>query len=143
MVDADDYEMLSRYKWFAGNHGYAATSVGGRGDSRGILMHRLILGLGPESRLFADHINHDRRCNLRTVTPSQSMMNVRARGGSSPLKGVHWHRGARTWRAMIQVDHKSMHIGYFDTEEAAARAYDAKARDLFGEFACLNFPVEQ
>ena len=31
-------------------------------------------------------------------------------------------------------------IGYFNDEEEAGRAYDAKAKELYGEQARLNFP---
>lgn len=37
-------------------------------------------------------------------------------------------------------DGKHNWIGVFDSEEDAARAYDAKAKELWGEFAYLNFP---
>jgi hypothetical protein len=44
---------------------------------------------------------------------------------------------------MIGYKGKKIFIGYFDDETAAARAYDAKAKELYGEFAALNFPVSQ
>jgi hypothetical protein len=35
------------------------------------------------------------------------------------------------------------YIGHFSTAEAAARAYDAMARQKYGEFATLNFLHER
>ncbi len=42
--------------------------------------------------------------------------------------------------AEIRPNNKKMFLGYFETPDAAARAYDIKAVELFGEHACLNFP---
>lgn len=51
-------------------------------------------------------------------------------------------RGGR-WRAQIRVSGKERHIGYFRTEEEAARAYDAAALQSYGAFAFTNAMAEQ
>ena len=50
-----------------------------------------------------------------------------------------WLKREGKWQARIVCEGRSMFIGYFADEEAAARAYDAKAAELFGEYAAMNF----
>lgn len=48
----------------------------------------------------------------------------------------------RTWVAQIMVNGKNRYLGSFHDEELAAEAYDAGAREAWGEHARLNFPDE-
>jgi len=58
---------------------------------------------------------------------------------SSEYRGVYWHKHSKAWRARIWVDGKSEHLGLFDSEEMAARAFDRRALEL-KRFKALNFP---
>jgi hypothetical protein len=106
-------------------------------------MHRQILDAAEGK--FVDHINHNgldnRRANLRIVTKEQNNWNKRKYFGnySSRYKGVSRPKNCGKWRAKIFYKGKGIFMGYFDDEESAAKAYDAKARELFGEYAALNF----
>jgi hypothetical protein len=44
------------------------------------------------------------------------------------------------WAARIRVDGRAKHIGVYDDEAAAAKAYDRAACEYYKEFARLNFP---
>lgn len=98
--------------------------------------------------MMIDHKNgnglDNRRSNLRFCTNAQNQHNQRKWGSrsgkplSSRYKGVSWHRRGH-WRAKIQAQGKRRYLGQFQSEEAAARAYDRAARELHGEFAVLNF----
>ena len=95
--------------------------------------------------VMVDHINRDRldnrRANLRMATNAQNQANVTKRQGmTSRYKGVSRHTATGRWQARISVEGKQMHLGYFAHEADAARAYDARAREVFGVFAQANFP---
>lgn len=57
---------------------------------------------------------------------------------ASRFKGVSWDKCNEKWRAKILFDGKQRHLGTFEDEAAAARAYDAAAVKRFGEFARVN-----
>jgi hypothetical protein len=80
------------------------------------------------------------RNNLRNCTKSQNQMNKKSRGASNYL-GVHYQywKDSKYITASIRLKRDCFYLGIFKTEEAAARAYDVKAKELFGEFANLNF----
>ena len=56
---------------------------------------------------------------------------------TSKYKGVHRHGKSERWRVWF----RDKHIGLFESEVEAAKAYDQAALHFNPEFACLNFPV--
>lgn len=148
LVDDGDYELVAQYRWHAARRGrsgredqvYAATSTWSEGARKSVFMHTLIAGF-----LGVDHVNHDgldnQRHNLRRATRSQNGGNKRRRRtASSQYKGVSWAADRKLWGAQIVRDGTLRLLGWHKDEADAARAYDAAARELFGPFACVNFP---
>jgi len=81
------------------------------------------------------------RDNLRICTRAQNVQNQRVgTRNTSGFKGVSWQKCANKWIAYIKQGNKRRHLGLFTDVADAARAYDKAARELFGDFACLNFP---
>lgn len=141
IVDAKDYHWLSKYKWYATKSGqrfYAQRHKNGRNIS----MHRMIMQA--PKQMVVDHIDgnglNNRRANLRLCSIPENLRNRRSPGGTSKYKGVTFHKQRKKWRAVISSNRRHIHLGLFDDEIDAARAYDRKADELFGEFAYLNFP---
>lgn len=78
--------------------------------------------------------------NCRWVTHQQQMMNTRKRKrATSKYKGVSWCSNVSKWRAQINLNGKTIHLGLFHFEEVAACVYDRVARREFKEFANTNF----
>lgn len=144
LVDDEDYEWLSQWKWCAQMHRNApraVRSVTVDGKHKTVLMHRQIMD-APSDRQV-DHINHDTlfncKRNLRLCTHAQNLVNrYKMRGCSSRYKGVVWDKPRKKWRAQITVSNHVTNLGRFDREKDAARAYNVRAGKEWGEFALLN-----
>jgi HNH endonuclease/AP2 domain len=143
-VSECDYENVGQHNWYAkedmkSGMVYAAAWI----DGHNVSMHRLIFG-GEAGELDIDHKDNDglnnTRENLRIATRSQNIANSRKRRGTtSQYKGVHVMREGYI-KAYIMHQYRRIHLGYFPTEEDAARAYDEAARKYFRDFARVNFP---
>jgi len=139
IVDDEDYEWLNQWKWFFMNNGYAATNRKGK-PRKMLYMHREI-NKTPDG-VETDHINHNkldnRKCNLRNCTRTQNQVNIAYKTSErNPYRGVE--KRCQKYRAHIFIDNKTVYLGTHKNAEDAARAYDVKAVEMWGEFAITNF----
>lgn len=148
VIDKKDMYLIAPYSWRVyttkGRYKRVETSINqGNGKIKHILLSRFLLDAPPDK--YVDHIDCDpsnnRRNNLRFASIIENGQNCAksTRKCSSTYKGVAWHKSKNKWIVSIQVNRKSHHIGYFTNEILAANAYDQKAKELFGEFANVNF----
>ena len=134
LVDDEDYDELSKYKWSFDGRSYARRREGGAS----IRMH--IQLMGKIDGLEIDHINgnglDNRRRNLRRVTHAQNTQNRKPnKSGSSIYKGVSWNKKSKNWRATIGIEGTIINLGSFENELDAAEAYKSAAILLVGEYA--------
>jgi len=144
-VDDEDYEELSKHKWWFNNKGYPHTYIYVDNKRTSIFMHQILIK--PPKGLQIDHIDRDKlnnqRDNLRIATQSQNNMNrIKQKNTSSKYKGVSWHKEHKKWRAYITFKDKYIHLGYFTNEDDAGRAYNKRAKELFNKYANLNIIME-
>jgi hypothetical protein len=143
LVDDSDYETLSKHNWWCNSDGYAIRiEYEDRKYKRQIFMHREIIGDVPKG-MQVDHINRDmkdnRRDNLRIVTPSENQINrTTLSSNTSGYKGVSYDKKSEKWRASVIKDGVQHHLGFYINKEDAAKAYNAKAFEFYGEKALLN-----
>lgn len=153
LVDPEDFNKISQLSWYYVK-GYARTSNTKKLrklykfelSTSGVYMHRLVLS-APEG-FDVDHINGDtldnRKSNLRLASRSQNIAysKVSTYLKTSKYKGVYFDARRSLWSAEITKSRVKRWLGYYTTEENAAKAYDRAASHFFGEFALFNFPED-
>jgi HNH endonuclease len=118
----------------------------GRGSSQ-VRMHRIILqrmlGTPLPRSLICNHKDGDTlnncRDNIRPATHAQNRHNgVRNLRNRSGYRGVSWNNARKEWHCTIMCNGKHHFVGWFKDKHEAARRYNKKASELYGEFAKLN-----
>lgn len=138
-IDEGDIPSLEGRHWFSEKRGrtfYARGRFPGQSGG-GVYLHNLLMG----GR--CDHKNGDgldnTRVNLRKCTQAQNGLNRRPKTGKR-FKGVFFDKRRGTFYAQVAFQRKTHSSPRFETAEEAALWHDAKADELHGEFAHLNFP---
>ena len=133
IVDDENYEWLSQYKWYAAwspktKSFYAKRCDWDRGkkEKYNISMAREILGLKKGDKRDAEHKNHNTLdntiSNIRICTRQENQFN------RSP-KGYSWHKKAQKYRSRIILNGKCISLGLYDTPKVAHEIYlEAKTK---------------
>lgn len=141
MVDDENYNYLTQWKWFRSPNGYAISTIGL------IKMHRLITGA--KKGELVDHIDHDTlnntKLNLRIVSTQKNVHNQNKRANTkNNFKGVCFKPRHGLWESRCRMFGKNHELGLYKSEIAAAYAYNKKAQELSDCILInkLNLPVD-
>lgn len=147
LVSDEDYEELSRYVWYA-TRSATGTWVAMRhavidGKRVSMLMHTQITGFARVRHIDNDNLNNCRSNLCEMEQPDEGGLHRKPRGKyTSEYKGVSWVKPHSRWKAVLRARGAYFYLGEFKCQEDAARAYDKKAREVWGPNACVNFPVD-
>ena len=125
-----------------GRHGYYRLNLRLNKKHKTVDIHRLVAMAfipNPENKPCVDHVNNIKTDNnvnnLRWVTNSENNYNQKlSKANTSGVKGVSYNKKDKKWRAKIQLDGISIHLGNFDTIEEAKQARIKRANEAFGVF---------
>ena len=104
------------------------------------LAHRLawLYMTGSLPQMEIDHIDRDRSnnswVNLRSVSTQQNSFNRSMQSNNKTgYKGVSFSKRENKFRAVITLNGKLHHLGYFSTAEEASQCYQKASLNLHGE----------
>lgn len=140
LVDPKVYDWLSDYNWSTldrhKGRKYAVRGMRLDGKYKKLFLHRIICGYPPYFLIkFINGNSLDcRKDNMLPINLSGKSERWVSGIGVSEYVGVRWHEDRGLWEAHFN----DCHIGLYDNETDAARAYNAKAIDVFGPGADVN-----
>jgi hypothetical protein len=149
LIDDEDYDKVKHLQWHASKSGhrfYARAFMYAKSENKttktSLVLQHLIVGKAPEGqRLFfkdGDALNCQ-KSNLTFVSRSVASHSYYKKvknniNAKEPFKGV-----VVQYTARIKIKNKIILLGCFTNEKDAAKAYNDKAIELYGERAKLNF----
>ena len=147
LVDREDVERIKEKKWrfFSrpGSRPKILTSNYGEKGTRHTSLGRFLLNPPQGKQVYCREHNgvwdfRKKSLIVCTLQQRQCLLPKRKSKTTSRYRGVYFCSSNRKWRAMIQINGASRHIGVFQSEVEAALAYNREARRHFGDFAFQN-----
>lgn len=135
LVSDEDWHDFSKQSWYIDNYGYALNASNKK-------MHKLLVKCDDKSKVI-HHRNSNtldnRRENLVVATRSENAHQKKKRSNtSSKYFGVCFVKHLSKWESKFYKNGQKYYVGVFENEVDAARAYNEKVKQIFGEFANLN-----
>src|SRR5205807_1577283 len=146
-ISRDDIRLV-QYKWYFNKKSeYAQRDIERKGRNTKSLLHREIvegiLGRPLKETEYVEHLNEDKLDNRREnlsdpINASEYKQKIPSRRNTSGYRGVSYEKNGNKWRAQITKDTYQKTIGYYNTPQEAAQAYNNAALELYGEKAHIN-----
>lgn len=144
MYDDQDYWLLRDRSLFISTltGQVMAVTKTKKGKKTSCPVAKLIMGMEGRSWVHYEDRNmlNLKRKNLSSINHQIAhFKQKKPKNNTSGYKGVSWNKFAKKWSAHIKKDGKKKHLGYFHRAVDAAREYNARAIEIFGEnYAELN-----
>lgn len=135
LVSDEDYELLSRFSWHIQSKGYVAGRIG----SGYVMLHRFLLGA--KGNLIVHHRDGNSLNNTREnllLTDSGTNNHSRNSVKKFPFIGIFYNKKTGKYVAAIRNKGPNIRLGSFDDPLSAAKAYDKKAKEIYGDAAMTN-----
>jgi AP2-like factor, euAP2 lineage len=146
-IDSEDLARVNEHTWRVteGTTGRlrVVTSIRTKKGVRQITLGKFLMKPAKGKQIYPRRFNEGldyRKNNLIecTLAERQRLLPKKRSNTSSSYRGVSYSNSEKKWRAGIEVDGKSINLGNFKSEDAAALAYNAAARKYFGNMAYQN-----
>lgn len=133
LVDDEDYESLSRFKWYAHPGGRSVWYAARGSKNRVLFMHTQLLVAKGAMHLDGNGLNNQRH-NLKKGSQAKNLQGVctKRKGSSSRFRGVSFRSDISKWRAYLRVNGRQITVGFFLSEKKAAKARDRVAVKYWG-----------
>lgn len=144
IVDNEDYQLLTQWKWQYDSRGYASRGKKVNGRVIRIMLHRIILDA--PKHYFVDHINRNRldnrKENLRLCLLRQNLLNRGLnKNNKTGYRGVCRVKPSMNnrnpYKAGIKINNKLINLGYYATAEAAYNVFKVTFNKYNGDFMNL------
>lgn len=137
MVSDDKWHMCMKYSWFKNDKNYCKSYA----DGKHVRMHRFIMNAPTDTIVHHKDGNPLNNTTENLICTNHTVNNhckIKKKNATSQYFGVWYNKTENRWASEIRKNNVRYNVGRFDTEIEAAKAYNKKAYELYGDDAKLN-----